>query len=258
MKWLHSVDGDWLDARRKYLSSSDIVRMLPTTMTGRPRSASSIEEAIRKVWSDKQARITQDDIMSTGVMARGHILEPYAIDAFNKSKVSIRRLHHWDDTLVYRNGLACSPDALDVKQPHECSIELDGDKTKVKMVGEVKCYNPASHYECGLITPVTQLAERWQIAAAMYVMPSIDMGWLIFFNPNVTHPLFSRFIMRVDLADELEAIDDLLTVYSAFVTDFAELADVICNEPVKLACRTEDDIVAELEEKMEIDGKFNP
>ena len=118
MEWMHTVSLEWLQQRRQFLTATDIASLLPVTKTGRPRKISELDYI--KVFAKKQAVVRQSDCLSTGAMARGHILEPYAIDTFNKTfgKQYGIELYHWDDTIVTEDkcrSLAFSPDAMDIQ-----------------------------------------------------------------------------------------------------------------------------------------------
>jgi len=251
MQWTHSVNPKWLEARKNYLTASEIMKLLPTTPTGRMRAG--FEDALLKVWAYKQCKVTDDDVVSTGVMARGHILEPYAIQALNSSNLVAAQIYHWDDTLIHSaDNIGVSPDALDVEQPKDCPVSLY--ECDARSVVEVKAYNAAVHYEAGLSANPGRLPERWQLATAMYVMPTIELGTLVFFNPSVTHPLFIHQFDRHDLEKELEMIADISTKYWSKIIDFEVNADAACDYNMINACPQEDHIIKELMDKEAVDG----
>jgi hypothetical protein len=240
MFWFHKSDPNWLASRKNYLTASDVVKLLPTTATGRKRSG--LDEVMFKIWAAKQCGVTDDDIESTGVMARGHILEKYAIRAFNKRYPHGYQFHHWDDTLIYSgDGFSMSPDGLDIFQPEGCPVAL-GD-CDARAVIEVKSYNAAAHYELGMTTDPMLVPERWQIAAAMYVMPTITYGVLAFFNPSAAHPLFTQEYDRALLKSELEMIEEIVAAYWAKVDDFEDVADTMCDVTTVGCCMLESEII---------------
>lgn len=252
MKWSHKVDPTWLKERKKYLTASDVKKLIPVTATGRPRY--NIEEAYLKVWAEKQCLVDEEDVYSQGVMARGHLMEPYAITEFNKLGV-IPVLHHWDDLLVYsKDGASCSPDALDVAMPTNGSVELE--EVEAFAMGEVKAYSPGYHYAIGMEKNKLTLEERWQIATAFYTMPTIRYGALILFNPSARHPLFYHLYTPAELKAELDMIEQVVNDYHDFAKKFDSDADGKCvlAEP----CITEADIIAEVVEKMDLNAGLNP
>lgn len=251
MEWKHNVSLDWLNARKEFLTATDIVSLVPVTKTGRPRKIDDADYL--KVWGKKQARSRQEDCLSTGVMARGHILEPYAIDTFNKTYANCFNieLFHWDDTVVTEHcdrALAFSPDAMDVPFIPGNVIRYMDD---VRYIGEVKSYSPDRHMLCGY-TPAKQLEERWQIAAAMAACPSIAYAYLIFFNPSVKQEMFVVEFDRHLLADEIDMCLKVEEDWKAFLDNF-DFA-VGPNWFSSVSYDHEQDIIEDLEKK----DRLNP
>ena len=155
-----------------------------------------------KVLARKVEFITEDSCISTGAAARGHILEPYAIDFFNENMQV--KLYHWDDLIIkkgnYLNGLAFSPDAMD--------IPMSTHSTIARVIGEVKCYSPERHVTCGH-TKKEDLEERWQLATAMAVLPNIESGYLLFYNPSMAMQMFVVKYDREDLKEEIKTVYEI-------------------------------------------------
>lgn len=257
MDWYHTAKKEWLEARKLYLSSSDIKKLIPVTATGRPRN--NMTEAYLKVWAEKQSFVSYDDVTSRGVMARGHILEPFAVTEFNKHQLSTW-MYHWDDVVIHTSdGVSCSPDSLNIKVPLEgydfenTAPEIDG----ITTIGEIKAYNAATHYATGM-TDKMKLDERWQIATAMYVMPSASVAWLILFNPNTEHPLFTHEYTRADLVDELTMIEQVAKDYWKAVEDFNKLAENLCPVRFRDDCISEQEIIDAISEVMSQRESLNP
>ena len=205
MKWFHECDIEWMKARRGFLTATDIKELLPITKTGRKRVVDN--ESYFKILARKKANITQDDCISTGAAARGHILEPYAIKFFNEHYGSSTPLIHWDDVIIGRRpdylSLAFSPDAMDIPMvDNERPVSFT---TKMKIIGEVKSYSNEKHFICGN-TPKEYLEERWQIATAMAVAENIEQAYLIFFNPSVKPEMFFVQYDRDDLKEEIKIV----------------------------------------------------
>lgn len=224
-KWFHKCDLDWLKARQKYLTATDVKDLLPFTKTGRKRTIT--DEHYLKVFAGKLVNLTEDDCVSTGAAARGHILEPYAIDRYNEEDFGNNTwLYHWDDIVVTRINpdpfsLAFSPDAMS----YDCSsyfgkksIAIDG----VKAIGEVKSYSPERHMIAGY-TPKEELEERWQIATAMAVCESIEEAYLLFYNPSMRNQLYIVDYDRADLADEIEAVLEVEKNWLAWIANLGKL-----------------------------------
>ncbi|WP_299315063.1 hypothetical protein [uncultured Halomonas sp.] len=251
MKWMHKVNPAWLEERKSYLSASDIKKLLPVTPTGRKRSQDAINEAYLKAWAEKQCGITEDDVTSFGPMARGHIMEPYAINEFNRLKVLIP-LVHWDDMLIHRNGVACSPDALDVEMPTTGTSITD---VPARLLGEVKSYNASMHYVTGLADKM-ELEERWQLATAFYVIETLEVAALILFNPNAKHKMFTHIYTRDDLKDEIKSVEEISEEYRLWSNAYATECELNCVASAD--CIDEAAIIEELEEAMAIEHGLNP
>lgn len=203
MEWKHKCDLGWLTERQKYLTASDIKSLIPFTKTGRPRKVDDIDRL--KLLAKKQVELTDDDCWSYGAAARGHLLEPYAIDAMNDWLIdrgaTKQTFFHWDDELISLPGrdIAFSPDALDIPQLHE-------DGAVPTMMTEVKCYSPDRHIATAY-TKMHEIEERWQIATAMALLDTIEVGYLELFNPSMRkNRLFVIEYDRRSLKDEIETI----------------------------------------------------
>lgn len=201
VQWHHKCDENWLKARQRYLTATDIKDLLPITKTGRPRSVS--KEDYLKVLARKLTKVDASSCESSGAMARGHILEPFAIDAYNEREID--KLFHWDDAVIGRNNqpycLGFSPDALDVKQPD--GVSFIASDISPKALGEVKSYSPERHLACASTDP-ENLEERWQVAAAMACCDTIEKASLIFFNPSLQWFMFVAEYTRADLSNEID------------------------------------------------------
>lgn len=214
MEWKHNVSLDWMLARQQYLTASEVKQLIPFTATGKPRKITM--ETYMKIYAKKLAKLDQDDCVSSGAAARGHLLEPYAIESFNKLVGA--DLKHWDDVLVTTpyHVLAYSPDSLDVDCPKDT---VEASDVMPTVMGEVKSYGADKHLECAMKMK-GELEERWQIAAAMCVSPSIEKAYLILYNPDVDNSeaqLLAHEYSRVDLAEEMKVILEVEQNWLAFI-----------------------------------------
>lgn len=207
MKWNHVCSLAWLKARQDCLTATDIKDLLPVTKTGKPRKVD--DENYLRVLSRKYCAIDEEDCISSGWAARGHVLEPYAIQTFDGTPSFQtyfgKKLYHVDDVVLVRQGhhwgeLGFSPDALDVQIGDELPIMAFDDD--ITFIGEVKCYAPEKHLICGC-TEKDKLEERWQLAAAMAVGTTISDAALIFYNPGMKQQMFVHHYTRNDLANEI-------------------------------------------------------
>lgn len=203
MKFVHRCSIEWMRDRSQYLTASEIRKLVPLTASGRKKKIT--DDMRLEVLANKMREIREDDCMSYGVMARGHLLEPYAIGSFNLIS-GVPNLYHWDDRVLTRDGvLGFSPDALDV--PMDMSNE-DAVK-KATIIGEVKSYEAGRHLLTATADKST-LEERWQIATAMTVCENADVAYLILYNPDMTKQdlqVIALKYKRSELNSELEVIE---------------------------------------------------
>ena len=230
MKWQHKCSLDWLKARQNFLTASDIKDLLPVTRTGRKRTVS--DEDYIKVLSRKRSLITEDDCISYGAMARGHIMEPYAIEMFNSvcSGFGAPELYHWDDKIVTSTiaidhyPLAFSPDAVDIPMDSNLLLHPVGTVTTLggltpRSIGEIKSYSPERHMICANTAP-EDLEERWQIATAMAVCSKIETAYLIFYNPSMREQMCVKVYDRNMLNKELEMISETYAEWRKWLDDY--------------------------------------
>lgn len=254
-KWKHKTDLGWMMARQECLTATDIKDLLPVTKTGRKRTVT--EDAYIGVLAHKLCVLTEDDCMSYGLAARGHILEPYAVDLYNTLAMGKEdKLHHWDDATIVRKpfvkySLGFSPDALDIPQPPNVGgymLSVDN----VKHIGEVKSYSSSKHLICAN-TPKEDLEERWQVATAMAVCPSIEQADLLFYNPSMPKDmLYVVEYSRSDLAGEIDTVleveDNWLTFLNNYTAPRPTTSTRVVGGPL------EQDIIA----KIMKDEELNP
>lgn len=180
MKFVHRCSIEWMRDRSQYLTASEIRKLVPLTAGGRKRNIT--DDMRLEVLANKMREIREDDCMSYGIMARGHLLEPYAIGSFNLVSGKPNLLYHWDDRVLTRDGvLGFSPDALDVPMDMSNKDAVE----KATIIGEVKSYEARQHLTTAAANKST-LEERWQIATAMTVCKNANVAYLILYNPDMT------------------------------------------------------------------------
>lgn len=219
MRWRHRVSLSWLQQRQNHLTATDIKDLLPYTNTGRDKKITEWDYV--KVYSRKMTELTEDDCWSEGVAARGHLLEPYAINSFNA--ITSGGLYHWDDCVIYNEnefGLSYSPDGLNIDcqqfipRPTKSipnptlSPKISCTKIEPTMLGEVKSYGVEKHYKTAY-TAANKLEERWQIATAMTVNPTIKEAFLVLYNPDIKIKDEQVFIVKYNREDLLNEIDTI-------------------------------------------------
>ncbi len=230
-EWRHECSLDWLKARQCFLTASDVHSLLPFTATGRKRKVDS--STYLKLLASKWKRLTQEDAISTGAAARGHMLEPEAVRAVNRIYPSVFK--HWDDLLVYGNvrNLAYSPDAVDAEMPVPMTTELrvpgwpneevyvdsavHCDSFTHTSILEVKCYSPERHLDT-MFMDKDKVEERWQLATAMAVDPNIMQAWLVLHNPDMFKYGDAMFHWtRFELAEETGIVLDVCDAWNDFL-----------------------------------------
>lgn len=249
MEWKHKCSLAWMQERQKFLTASDVKALLPYTATGRAKKIT--EEDYLKVYAKKAVQLTEADCISRGAAARGHILEPFAIEEYNANcNKAMPKLYHWDDIVVNRGSqyhLAYSPDALDVS--------MQASKEPISL-GEVKCYSPERHLSVARMDKM-KCEERWQVATAMAVSPTIKSARLILFNPDMkdkNNRLFVKSWARCELADEIKAIKDVEKKWLDFIDEINSGKFLMLNDIKPKHVRNAEEIESLIEE----DHRFDP
>jgi hypothetical protein len=238
-KWFHKCDLDWLKARQRCLTATDVKELLPFTKTGRKRTIT--DEIYLKVFARKLVNLTENDCLSTGAVARGHILEPYAIDRYNEEDFGgNEHLWHWDDIVISKDkgiygSLSFSPDAMNVRYNSFAEKHWSSNYkwlAELTAIGEVKSYSAENHLARGY-TSKDELDERWQLATAMAVCPSIQTAYLLFYNPSMRTQLYIFDYDRSDLQDEIEMILDVEEKWLAWLGNIEKLdhAYMVSGDP---------------------------
>lgn len=225
--WKHKVNKDWLMARTHYLTASSIKSILPITETGRKRSQAQIEANMMKVYSSTMtATISEEDCISTGAAARGHLLEPIAIEEANDAKNL--GLYHWDDVVLGKGLLGWSPDAMSMPQTYfnkSCLYDIEKQGAPCPAdIGEVKSYGMERHI-ASVYTDKKDCSERWQLAVGMALLKSCQYAHLIFFNPDSTVRLAIKTYSRQDLEEEIKMIKEAEESFREFIKNLPALED---------------------------------
>lgn len=241
MYWRHEVSREWLEARRKCLTASDVVKLLPAykrwkkqkdaydewVAAGKPKKKVEpvepkrfLHEAVG-IYAEKITEEPVDTQAPSSTAARGHIMEPYALEDV---KFLGEKIYHWDDCQIVNHELSSilpisfSPDGLNREQLKD-DIELEykdlhliGPKTLIKTptkLVEVKSYKPYKHMKKIFEDPMEH-EELWQIVFAMFVCPTIDHAALCLFNPSMPKGSKEFHIYeRSKLGEQLAIIKDI-------------------------------------------------
>lgn len=221
--WSHDVGKLWLAARREHLTASEVKNLITDykrIKAGKIKLFDAMQFA--KVYGSKMN--CEIDTSSFGPMARGHIMEPYAVEEYNDAYGT--DFHQWDDKLIARGVIAFSPDAMDMPQLPGTKIIVNLDDKLVDRNGvendgptsilEVKSYEAGTAFQrLSMIGSDSPIEERWQIAMAMAVCHSIDTGTIVFYLPQCGL-MFSKEYERLDLINEIETVIEIAEMWKEY------------------------------------------
>ena len=209
MRWQHEVDPDWLRARHKYLTATDIVKLWPAAKKW--KRGDSMPPTFIGLWMDKHSNCDVNPV-SFDAAARGHCMEPFAVLDANVLKQ--KNFHHWDDVVIHNGSLGFSPDAMNIPQP---LLPVDVDYTDpcieaVSEIMEVKCFAPYHHGQCVVSGP--EKDQRIQIAMAFKVLPDLQRAYITYYCPGAYIDIHVSEFHRNDLAEEFGMIDRVVDIWN--------------------------------------------
>lgn len=236
MDWRHEVNEEWALARKGCLTASDIVSLIPAFKTLKKKDP-TFDRVLSPQFAGKigEKCFAEVDVKSYGPAARGHVMEPYAVEEFNNLGIAtnIRAMYHWDDVVIQKTNspLAFSPDAMCLPQESKGEVHLmyrdkdkllytQGGKCVAPMAGailEIKSYGAKHHAQC-CVSGKKELDERWQIATAMAVCDNVREAYLMFYNPGkqlskAVPQICVKKYTRGDLVNEVNACKDIADAY---------------------------------------------
>ena len=246
--WSHNVGKLWLAARREHLTASEVKNLITDykrIKAGKIKLHDALQFA--KVYGSKMN--CEIDTSSFGSMARGHIMEPYAIDEYNT--INGTDFYPWDDKLIARGCLAFSPDAMDIPQLPGTKMVVNLDDELVDKNGdanpgpseilEIKSYEAGQAFQrLSMIGRDEPLEERWQIATAMAVCYTIKTGTIMFYLPQCGIE-FSKQYDRADLIDEIDTVMEIARMWNEYV----EYMDCLMVSKTKDTTISEDQIYSD-------------
>lgn len=263
MKWEHKVDIEWMRERQRHLCASDIKKLIPYTASGRAKKIT--DEDRMRILSNKLKFIGPDECMSTGAAARGHILEPFAIEDLNAHLSETGcdlRFHHWDDVVIAEDkpmGLSFSPDGMNFAMDTSDRLVKAGNIHPNTKIVEVKSYSTEKHMMCGM-TDKMKLEERWQIATAMETCWQIYEALLLFYDPSCMKKIFVKRYTRLDLETELDIINDVRKDWLDFINR-SKLLDMDSddwNNESSIVIDGNSNDMDEIRKKIESMSRLNP
>lgn len=224
-EWRHEVSERWLMSRRACLTASDIRKLISDYKRVKAGKLKLMQaQQFAKVYGEKRSQSM--DPMSFGAAARGHVLEPHAIDEFNSSHVKDFEYRWWDDRLIMNGALGFSPDALDIPQIPGTRFRYntvmseivgkDGSYKAPEHMLEVKCYEAGTHFQrLAQLASGEKLDERWQVATAMVVCPSIYVADIMFYAPQCRSWFYVEYNSN-RLHEEIEVVSEIKEMWIKF------------------------------------------
>lgn len=224
MKWRHQCAPEWLEARKDVITATELIGLVPKWRKAGGKPLVKIEP-IMELWAEKNS-VQEPDTASWDWAARGHCMEPYAVDDWNK-QVGGAKMYHWDDIVIKNGPIGFSPDALDIMPPWmECpgkdNFSLTFENGMLvgngfscegpKKLLEVKSYASKKHIlKC---LNKIEYEERWQIAVGMMTCDTIETGELLFYNPSFPRcQMMPVEYTREKLSNEIEDLQGTLQWY---------------------------------------------
>lgn len=248
-RWEHEVSAEWLRARKLVLSATDIRKLAPAyrrAVKNKPAEDEIVPE-FAAVWADKHTDGYIDVSSPSSAAARGHVMEPYAVRAWNEQSPST--LYHWDDCVIVNGVIGFSPDALNVEQP-EGPVSIDHSEIFPKYGMEIKSYEPGHHMQCCLKGKMKH-DEIMQIAVAFAVCPGLEEMALVFFCPDAPISMHAEVYTRADLSAQISLVHGVAAEYE-------RNAKLLSAMQPKLEARfSEEEIWNEyIKERMDVSGVF--
>lgn len=211
MEWRHSVKLAWLLVRMHHLCASEVGKVMVYDRYGNMRTP---EDIGKRFWSYRveKFRMPQPgDEKSTGAAARGHVLEPVAIDLAKKLKLIPSGFMHLDDVLVGEKAsgidltLGWSPDGV-LANGHlpDCNQAWWPNDVPIVEGVEVKCLAPAGHAK-NATCQIKDSDYYYQLATAFAACPSLERMHLILYNPDLKdNMLVPRMVVRTIEKDDMK------------------------------------------------------
>jgi hypothetical protein len=214
MDWFHKSSVEWLKARSKAVTATAAADWVSAFAKMQKAGVASEPPAFIALWAEKTGDVDYEAAsVSTGAAARGHILEPYAIQEFNSFNEDGITLYHWDDCFIHDGKGGFSPDAMSIQMPRLAFELSPADVEACLIIGEVKSYAAKMHM-AAYSTDKMLLNERKQIAMAFAVLPKLVKAYLIFYNPRCRVKMFYKCYTRDDLKADIDTVRDICELYS--------------------------------------------
>lgn len=247
MDWRHEVDAGWALTRKRFLTASDIVSLIPAYKALKKKDP-SFSRVLSSQFAGKigEKCFAEVETKSFNAAARGHVLEPYAVDEFNNLAKQnllggVCTMFHWDDIVVSRQYdlMAFSPDAMSLPQPTTENLLVFDKRNKLlntlngnegfpspSEILEIKSYGAKHHAQCCAAKKM-DLEERWQVAHAMAVCATVNAAYIMFYDPcerlvNYVPQIHVVKYNRSELASEIGTCCGIANAYAQQLELFRE------------------------------------
>lgn len=250
--WYHEVSEDWLAARRSVITASELVGLIPEYKRQcKAKQPAKLPKACVALYGKKLERPTLNELASYKDAARGHIMEPYAVDDYN-AQCSEIQYYHWDDVVIYSSDklVGWSPDATDIPciSTYIPSLQVTSSTLRTRLGAdtglnihhalEIKSYG-SEHHMKNIYTDPRELPERYQLAVGFLTVPMLEDITLVHYNPSIPeYSLHTHTYTREDLAEETQYMQNVAAMWAAAVHKLSQL-----HLPYK-ASVTEDEVHA--------------
>lgn len=228
MDWIHEVSKEWMLARKKYLTATEAISLITES---KKYNGSKLGPVVIGLWGEKNS-IEEPDTVSHGPAARGHKMEPFALEI--ASRWTGIPCQHYDDIIITNGNIGFSPDGMDiVAENFDYGTEINYHKLKhyeseKPTIFEAKCYSARKHTQ-KCMEADSRHEERFQIAYSMIVDPEIQQGVLVFYNPDCKQEFSVSVYPREDLVNEIKLLSDVVIMWN----DCCEMMDAEAEKFLK-------------------------
>lgn len=210
-RWTHEVDPRWLKARQSVLTATDVSNLVPEYKRYlKAGSPDRIMPGFAALWGVKNYKGELDTESPSPAAARGHIMEPWAVESWNKQTGPV--MYHWDDCIITNGLLGFSPDAMTTPQFVSGAPRFDYSGINPKAIMEIKCYGVENHMK-SIIEDKMNHKELMQVAMAFAVLPNLETAYLTYFCPDAPISMYVEEYTADDLHDQCRWIVEIGEVY---------------------------------------------
>lgn len=260
-RWYHEVSAEWLKARQGVLTATDVAALLPEyrryskAVSRDPGQADRIWPGFAALWCQKHSDTYLDTSAASDAAARGHVMEPWVVEAWNKQ--ASPTYYHWDDCIICNGILGFSPDAMVIPQlTNDSSLQVTVDGKFLVAASQVhydcpsetmetKCYEPMQHMK-SIIEDRMEHKELMQVAMPFAVLSNLEATRLIWFCPGAPVSMFAEKYTRNDLKEQVDLIMAIKDVYEKQAEKCMEF--MMVNNSLEAKCTEEEvylDYIAE-------------